>query len=407
MIQFPSTFLWGAATSAHQVEGNNANNDWWKWEQAGGGKEPSGQACRSYELYAQDFYLAQELHHNCHRLSVEWSRIEPAEREFSQKEIAHYKTVIRSLKERNLEPVVTLHHFTNPAWFAKKGAWVNRKAPEYFRIFTERIVSELAPDVRYWVTINEPMVYVYHSYILGVWPPQEKSVRLMKKVIDNMVLGHVLSYRSIHEIYKKMSLPGPMVSIAKNAQAFVPCRKTLLNRFGTFIRNKYYNLDFIERALRHKALDYIGINYYSRSLVDVEGLNPYDIFIASCKKPDHKTLPKNSLGWEIYPQGLYDILMMYKKYNLPQFILENGICTGDDSQRWGYIREHLIRMHQAMKDGATVIGYLYWSLIDNFEWDKGFAPRFGLIEVDYSSCKRIVRESAKKFSEVCRSGVLN
>jgi len=400
MIQFPHTFLWGAATSAHQVEGGNSNNDWWEWEQNGGGKGASGQACRSYDLYSQDFYLAQELHHNAHRISVEWSRIEPAEGEFSERAIEHYKLVAGSLKERGLEPIVTLHHFTNPLWFAKKGGWLNKKAPEYFARFSAKIVEALADKVRFWVTINEPMVYVYHSYVLGVWPPQLKSISKAGQVTDNLVAGHVAAYRKIHAIYKNRQLSAPMVSIAKNVQAFSACSPTLLNKFGVYIRNKYYNLDFIERIRRYKAIDYIGINYYSRSLVDICGFSYDELFVGGCKH-NHSILPKNTLGWDIYPQGLYDILMMYKKYNLPQLILENGICTLDDNQRWDFIREHLIKLSQAMRAGADVLGYIHWSLIDNFEWDKGFAPRFGLIEVDYNTYKRTIRESARKFSQVC------
>ncbi len=406
MIQFPHTFFWGAATSAHQVEGNNKFNDWWEWEQKGGGSGASGQACRSYDLYPQDFYLAQELHHNAHRISIEWSRIEPAEGEFSQGAIEHYKLVVASLKERGLEPIVTLHHFTNPLWFAKKGGWLNKRAPEYFARFSERIVECLADKVRFWVTINEPMVYVYHSYILGAWPPELKSISKAGQVTDNLVAGHVAAYRKIHEVYINRQLPAPMVSIAKNVQAFAACRPTLLNKFGVYIRNKYYNLDFLERIRRRKAIDYIGINYYSRSLVDISGFSYDELFLGGCKH-NHSTLPKNTLGWDIYPQGLYDILMMYKKYNLPQLILENGICTSDDNQRWDFIREHLVSLSQAMRDGADVLGYIYWSLIDNFEWDKGFAPRFGLIEVDYNTYKRTVRESARKLAQVCLTGILN
>ena len=406
MIQFPHTFLWGAATSAHQVEGNNTFNDWWEWEQNGGGRAASGLACRSYDLYSQDFYLAQELHHNAHRMSVEWSRIEPAEGEFSSQAIEHYKRVVGCLKERGLEPIVTLHHFTNPLWLAQKGGWLNKKAPEYFARFSEKIVGALADKVRFWVTINEPMVYVYHSYILGLWPPQFKSISKAGRVTDNLVAAHVEAYRKIHEIYKNKQLPGPMVSIAKNVQAFAACRPTLLNKFGVYIRNKYYNLDFLERIRRHKAIDYIGINYYSRSLVDISGFSYDELFLGGCKH-NHSILPKNTLGWDIYPQGLYDILMMYKKYKLPQLILENGICTIDDNQRWDFIRDHLVNLRQAMRDGADVLGYIHWSLIDNFEWDKGFAPRFGLIEVDYNTYKRTVRESARKFAQVCLTGILD
>jgi len=182
MIEFPKDFLWGAATSAYQVEGENSNSDWWEWEKRGRGKEPSGQACRHYELYKEDFDLAKSLNHNTHRLSVEWSRIEPQEGVFSDKELAHYQQVLTALRERNLKPLVTLHHFTNPVWFSRIGGWENKRSIDYFLRYTKRVVEALGNQVEYWMTINEPLVYAYHAYILGVWPPEKKSVFAARRV---------------------------------------------------------------------------------------------------------------------------------------------------------------------------------------------------------------------------------
>lgn len=406
MYKFPHNFFWGAATSAHQVEGNNTNSDWWEWEKKAG-KEPSGLACRSYELYRQDFDLARELCHNAHRLSIEWSRIEPQEGEFSQKELGHYKDVILALKERSIEPIVTLHHFTNPIWFAKLGGWQNKKAAEYFSRFVQKAVDFLCADVRFWVTINEPMVYVHHAYILGQWPPQEKSILKAKRVTDNLVSAHVKAYRTIHNIYKQRNLQNCFVSIAKNVQFFQPCIPTLMNKFAAYLRNSYYNLNFIKRLIRYKSLDYIGLNYYSHSLVELKKLGIWNLFVDVCEQKSHNRLKKNSLGWDIYPKGLYNLLVKFKQFNLPLFILENGICTDDDNLRWDFIREHLKEVNLAMHNGVNLMGYIYWSLIDNFEWDKGFSPRFGLIEVNYNTYKRTIRESARKFSQVCKTGMLS
>ncbi len=406
MINFPQDFLWGAATSAHQVEGNNTNNDWWDWEQKGGSKEPSGSACRSYELYREDFDLAKQLHHNSHRFSVEWSRIEPVEGEFSQEAIAHYCEVAVALRQRGLEPLVTLHHFTNPIWFSRMGGWAHKDAARYFVRFVEKISAAMAPQVRFWVTINEPMVYTYYSYIIGDWPPQEHSLRKARQVTDNLTKGHIAAYRCIHDVYKKNKLFPPEVSIAKNVQAFVPCSRTLRNRLGVYLRNKYYNFEFVDRLMKARAMDFIGLNYYSRGLVDVEGWGMRALLLDSCRK-NHSTLPKNSMGWDIYPQGLQEVVTAFhRRYNLKLFVMENGICTQDDTQRWEYIREHLKSLNAAMQEGARVLGYIYWSLIDNYEWDKGFTPRFGLIDVDYRTFKRTPRESAFKFAQVCRSGLL-
>jgi beta-glucosidase len=406
MIKFPEDFLWGAATSAYQVEGNNTNSDWWAWEKSLSLKEVSGQACRHYELYAQDFDLARSLNHNAHRLSLEWSRIEPEEGKFSSQELEHYTDVILSLKERNLEPIITLHHFSNPLWFARLGGWQNRKAGAYFLRFVEQVVNKLKDKVRYWVTINEPLVYVYHAYILGSWPPQVKSFLKAGGVQRNLVTAHIHAYRLIHRIYQNNKLEAPYVSIAKNMPAFVPCSPTLKNRISTYLRKKLFNFNLIDKLVRYHCLDFIGINYYTRTLVEVERWNFRNLMIDVCKN-NHHPLPKNSLGWDIYPQGLYNLLLKLKKYNLPIIILENGICTDDDNLRWDFIAEHLENIHLAMEQGVNLIGYIYWSLIDNYEWDKGFGPRFGLIEVDYNSYRRTLRESARKFAAVCKTGRLD
>ncbi|MDO8661866.1 MAG: glycoside hydrolase family 1 protein [Candidatus Omnitrophota bacterium] len=392
MIEFPKDFFWGAATSAYQVEGDNLSSDWWEWEKRVNVKEPSGKAARHYEFYAQDFDLAKELNQNCHRLSIEWARIEPEEGKFSTRELEHYQQVILSLKERSLIPIVTLHHFTNPLWFAKLGGWRNKQAGSYFLRYVEKVVSELAGDVPFWVTINEPMVYTYFSYLLGTWPPQDKSLLHSRQVTNNLVNAHIKAYHLIRAIYKKHNLTYPKISIAQNMQAFVPCPPSLKNKLAAYLRHKFYNLEFIERLIAKSTLDFIGMNYYSPSWVG---------------RGEHLPLKKNTMGWDIYPQGLYDLLVSLKIYKLPLFILENGICADNDALRWDYIREHLESVSKAMLHGAKIMGYIYWSLLDNYEWDKGFGPRFGLIEVDYHSYKRYVRESSRKFAEVCKTGRLS
>jgi len=405
MDKFPHSFLWGASTSAHQVEGGNIHNDWWFAEQSGALKEASNQACRHYELYAQDFEIAEELGHNCHRFSIEWSRIEPQEGLFQDSEIEHYRKVITELKNRGIEPVVTLHHFTNPEWFSQRGGWVNHNLQRYFLRFVERIVKEFSGVVKFWVTINEPLVYSSHSYLLGVWPPKERSLFKTAKVTLNLAQAHIQAYRIIHKIYQDKKLDRPMVSIAANLQAFEFCSPTLKNKLAVYLRHKLYNLYFIETLLRNKTLDYIGINYYGRNLADVESWGIRHLLLDTCKY-NHFPLRKNSLGWDIYPQGLYKLLISLKKYNLPVLITENGICTEDDNLRWDYIREHLGQLRKSMQEGVEVLGYIYWSLIDNFEWDKGFAPRFGLVHINYQDQKRTIRSSARKLAEVSRNGMI-
>lgn len=404
MIKFPNSFLWGAATSAYQVEGDNINSDWWQWEKESG-MENSGKACRHYEFYAQDFELAKGLNHNAHRLSIEWSRIEPQEGKFSEKELKHYIDVILVLRERNIEPMVTVHHFTNPAWFTRSGGWQNRRSVDYFLRYCDFVARSLAKHVHYWITINEPTIYISHAYILGVWPPQARSYLKAKIVEHNLALAHIKAHRLMHRVYKELNLPAPSIGIAQYTQAFLPCTDNLKNRLAVRFRNKWYNFGFLDKIVRHKALDFIGINYYSRQLVELKKMGLKNLAMDVCEKKHHP-VKKNSLGWDIYPEGLLELLLKLKKYNMPVIITENGICTQDDDLRWEYIYSHLKNVNLAIEKGINVAGYFYWSLIDNFEWDKGFAPRFGLIDIDYNTYKRTVRESAKRFAMVCKTGIL-
>jgi len=400
---FPKEFLWGAATSSHQVEGANTNNDWWYCEQQGKFIEPSGKACNHYELFEDDFNLASELSHNAHRFSIEWSRVEPEENKFSEKEIAHYKKVIDALLKRNIEPIVTLHHFTNPLWLFKKGGWLNKYIATYFEKYTEKIVSSLGGSVKYWITINEPMVYVHASYITGAWPAGEKSLLKANRVKDNLIIAHKKAYDKIHQIYKNMNYDKPMVSIAKQFQLFQACPNnfSLLNKTAALLRNKFFNFDFMDQIKNH--LDFIGLNYYTRNFVKFSLPNIKECFGTHCNTMHNHAANKNSLGWEIYPEGIIESLRALKKFNLPILITENGICTQDDNQRWDFIFQHLKQIEKALNLDIPVIGYLYWSLIDNFEWDKGFSPRFGLAEIDYSSLKRTARESTRKYANFIKS----
>ncbi len=403
-LQFPKNFIWGAATSSYQVEGNNTNADWWPWEIATN-HERSGEACRHYEFYEQDFDLAKSLHHNAHRLSIEWSRIEPVEGQFSQKELDHYIAVILALRARGIEPLVTLHHFTNPIWFSQKGGWTRKENISAFLRYADFVVQGLAKHVHYWMTINEPTVYFSHSFLWGVWPPQEKSVGKSLAVFDNLAQAHIATYRAIHAIYQKSNLPAPEVSIAQHLQAFVACDNTFRNRFAAGFREKWYNFLFIDKVFDAGTLDFLGVNFYSRQQVDLKGWGFKNLTTDVCTS-GHDPVKKNSLGWDIYPQGLHKILLKVKKYNLPVIITENGICTLDDDLRWEYIVAHLKVLHLALSQGVDIRGYLYWSLLDNFEWAQGFGPRFGLIHVDYQTFKRTVKDSAQKLAKVYQAGSL-
>jgi beta-glucosidase len=220
-----------------------------------------------------------------------------------------------------------------------------------------------------------------------------------------MALAHIRAFRLIHKIYQELAIQKPAVSIAQYTQAFVPCRQNFRDRFASALRNKWYNFGFLDKIARHNALDFIGVNYYSRQLVELKGCWLGNLFWDICEK-NHHPVKKNSLGWDIYPAGLLEVLLNLKKYRLPVIVTENGIATLDDNLRREYLSAHLRSIYLAIEKGVKVGGYLYWSLLDNFEWDKGFAPRFGLIEVDYQTYKRRIRESARLFAQTCKTGIL-
>ncbi|MFH1201399.1 MAG: glycoside hydrolase family 1 protein [Candidatus Omnitrophota bacterium] len=419
MKNFPKNFLWGAATSSHQVEGDNFYNNWWRWENFEKTVERSGKACDHYRLFEQDFDLARELNHNAHRFSVEWSRIYPKADEFKSDEVEHYLKVVAALRKRNIEPVVTLHHFTNPHWLLDFGGWANPKAVRYFVEYVEHIVKALGADVKYWVTINEPMIYVYYSFIIGIWPPGVKSTREAFKVLNNLILAHSNAYKVIHRIYEENKWPRPYVSIAQNILAFTPCRNFFLDKEAAYLRDQVYNqlllkvfttgqmkipgLIYDRLSFAKETLDFIGLNYYSRHFVRFDLFKPGELFGRQCSLDHHKAGRLNEMNSEVYPEGLLKVLLSLKKYNLPIIITENGTAETDDNFRWQFIKGHLKYLSRAINAGVDVRGYLYWSLLDNFEWHHGFKPRFGLTEVDYATQERKIRESARKFAQVCKS----
>ncbi len=421
---FPKYFLWGAATSSHQVEGNNTNNDWWQWEQTRDLQSRSGQACDHWNRFEEDFKLAQTFGFTAHRLSLEWSRIEPSPGQFNSSAIEHYRKMILSLKSKGIEPIVTLNHFTIPLWLVGQGGWLSDKSPELFAKYVEKTTEALGADIHYWITINEPAVYAHKSYIIGQWPPGEKSVSKAFKVVKNLADAHVLAYGKIKEVYVQKKWKRPAIGVAQQVLIFTPFSGlSLWDWISASIRDRLINHLFVQALIRGKAkvswifsirlsraktLDFIGLNYYMREHVHNSGFKPFDIFSDKIKVALNKSRGKiNFLGWEIYPKGLYTLIRIFSKYKLPILISENGICTDDDRERTEFIAEHIKSVALAMKEGVHVLGYLYWSLLDNFEWAEGFAPRFGLIEVDYTTQERKIRDSAKKYEEIIRSGKIN
>jgi len=393
-IKFPKNFYWGTATSAYQVEGG-IKNDW----SISGPKYDAGKCCDHYNRFEEDFDLAQLMHNNAHRLSIEWARIEPEQGKFDQKEIEHYRKVILALRERGLEPFATLYHWTLPVWFAKKGGWLNPKAPEYFAKFVEKIVSEYKDLVKFWITLNEPEIYSGNSYLMGIWPPFKKNLFVLWKVYRSLAKAHKLAYKSI-----KIISPILQVGAIKDNVYSEPYGKNPINHIIAGLLD-YFRNDLFLRMIKNYQ-DFIGLNYYFHDRIKFEFLKPREIFKPlNLRKNENRET--TDMGYEIYPEGIYHVLKDLKKYNKPIYITENGLADAKDEKRAKFIIDHLKWVYKAIEDGVDVRGYFHWSLLDNFEWDKGFEPRFGLIEINYNNLQRIPRPSSKVYTEICKNNGIN
>jgi beta-glucosidase len=361
------TFLWGAATSAHQVEGNNIHSDWWAFEKRRSG-DRSGLAADHYKRFADDFALAVSLGHTAHRLSLEWSRIEPAPGQWNGAAVTHYREVLTALRAAGLKSFVTLHHFTNPVWLAQRGGWETAAAGRYFLRYVRQIVQHLGDLVDFWVTLNEPIVYAQQSYWTKRWPPQKKSGLLFERVVRHMAQAHMLAYAEIHR-----HLPLARVGLAHQMIAWQPARPDAWSdQKITALSSWWFNHRFL--ALTRGSHDFLGLNYYFSATKQWQWWPPRST-TASWDGVN------SDLGWPIDPAGLTQVLLELKRYKRPIYITENGLADADDSRRANFIRDHLRAVERAQAQGADVRGYLHWSFLDNFEWDLGFAPRFGLVAV--------------------------
>jgi beta-glucosidase len=383
-LKMPPGFLLGAATSAHQVEGNNMNSDWWHYEKSG--KLPvSGTACDHYNRYEEDFQIAKDIGLNAFRISIEWSRIEPAENQWDKTAIEHYRKVLKKMKELGLVRNVTLHHFTLPLWLAEQGGFETKKGIEAFARFAWFVAQNLGDEIDMWGTINEPEVFVGHGYLLGAWPPFRKNIFQAIKVYRNLGRAHIAAYRAIKEV-----LPQAFVGIVKNNMYYEPYKNNLLNKLAcrviTFWRNKWL-LNMVK-----EDLDFIGINYYYTIILNLNWLG--------VKTMNSQDRPKSDMGWQTFPEGIYHVLSQLKKYNKPVYITENGIANARDDMRKDYIRQHLNWALKAKAEGLDLRGYFYWSLLDNYEWADGYGPRFGLVEMNYETQERKIRPSADIFKEM-------
>jgi beta-glucosidase len=413
--KFPEGFLWGTAAAAHQVEGGNHGNDWWAWEQGPGhikNGDTSDPACDHYHRFESDFDLLRSLHQNAHRLSLEWSRIEPAPGQFSREAIGHYRDVLRALRERDMEPMVTIHHFTNPAWIAAAGGWEAPETAERFAMYAERVTEELGDLARFWITINEPTVIAYQGYVRGEWPPgRHGDLGDAAKALVTLMRGHWLAYERI-----KARRPQLQLGLAHHLRVFDPARPWLpLDRAVAAAFHRIFNETILKTLRRGRLVfpltqvgrasgprlsqDFIGLNYYTRERVKFNSRYRAELFGERVLAPN---TPRSDLTWEIYPDGLYRILRSLRRERLPIYVTENGIADHADAMRPEFVLAHATAMARAIQHRVPLRGYFHWTCFDNFEWAEGYSAKFGLIACDPKTQQRRPRPSARIYAEICR-----
>ncbi|MCY0881235.1 MAG: family 1 glycosylhydrolase [Firmicutes bacterium] len=377
--QFPE-FFWGGATSSHQIEGYQHNN-WTAWENAGhiAHQERSGAACDHWQRWLEDFSLFDQLHINSYRFSIEWSRIEPEPGRFDFAALDHYRHMLGWLIDHQITPLCTLFHFTLPKWAADAGGFLSDEVCAHFVRFAEWTTEQLGDLLTWYVTINEPTIYTVMGYLRGIWPPGQTNPFAALRLTRRLVHLHRRIYRTL-----KQRRPQAMIGLAHHLVSFQPDRPDFWDRRQTALTRFVFN-DAVLRAVGAEQ-DFIGINYYMRQWIRFPRF--------SSPIPSHPGHPVNDLGWEIAPDGLEDLLKSLSVWKKPILVTENGIATHDDAQRQRFLVDHLHAVRQAQIAGSPVHGYYYWSLLDNFEWAEGFAPRFGLISVDYATQLRRLRPSA-------------
>ncbi|NUW34637.1 glycoside hydrolase family 1 protein [Nonomuraea sp. SMC257] len=385
-LSFPADFLWGAATAAHQIEGNNINSDWWHREHHPETdlEEPSGDACDSYHRYREDIGLLAGLGLNTYRFSIEWARIEPEQGFVSRAAVDHYRRMVDACHDAGLTPMVTLHHFTVPRWVEALGAWGSRSMPDLFARYTEAVLPVVADGVEWVCTINEPNGIAYPGGT-GVNPLKRAGVASGAFLTEQLFKAHQAS-RSILS-----SVPGVKSGWAVATQAYhvEPGCESVWRDYG-YPRDEH----FLELA---KGDDFVGVQAYTRTFIGPEGPRG--------PAPD---VEKTLTGWEYFPEAAAFGVRSAWRYAQPTPVLvtENGIATADDRRRIDYTADSLAALHECLTDGIDLRGYLHWSALDNYEWGS-FRPTFGLIAVDRTSFRRTVKPSARWLGEVARNGRLD
>lgn len=422
ILTFPKGFRWGVATSSHQNEGNNANNDFWAWEQVPGHVadfSTSGLACDWWNRAEEDFDRAAQMGLNALRLSVEWSRIEPRPDVWDSGAFDRYREMLKGLHARGLQPMITLHHFTNPLWLAEQGGWADPRVVSHFERFASQVVQRLGDLCHLWCTINEPTIYAVHAYLLRKWAPGKANLLDVIRLTRNQVKAHAAAYHAIHRLQ-----PGAEVGIVQHMAAFEPADPgSFTDRAVAGVRDALINWRFMDAVTqgrlkppfgagmrRHgpatNTSDFIGINYYGRHALRFDLRAADRLFAAEVPVEGDNAWPAPWSDREIYPAGLGHFLMRLTRYQRPVYVTENGMADADDRTRPGFILTHLAALHRAILQGADVRGYYHWTLVDNYEWVEGWTTRFGLFALDTLTQERTPRSSAKLFGEIARANAI-
>jgi beta-glucosidase len=423
VLRFPEGFLWGTASASHQCEGGNTNNQWYRWEQQGHilTGEQCGEACNWWKNAERDFAFAEQMENNALRLSLEWSRIEPAEGQWDDAALDRYRAMLADLQSRHIKPIVTLHHFTDPLWLAERGGFADETNIQYFVRYVSHTVESLRDLCDFWMTINEPDNYAFLGYLLALFPPGEQDIIRTLHVLRNLMQAHVEAFYAIRRLQPQAEIGyclhyhilDPANELSPLDRSIAGLQDTIFNwmvlqavETGRFI----FPLNLLLPPIPHMrgSRDYHGVDYYTREMVRFDPTNPNEIFGRRFVRPGSiRNDPGKGIDFgEIYPYGLYRVLKtIYRRTrgNKPLYITENGFSDALDDRRPQAILEHLAMVHRAISEGIPVRGYFYWTLVDNFEWAEGWGVRFGLIELDPQTQERIPRSSASMFGEICRA----
>ena len=384
-FDFPDGFLWGTATAAHQIEGGNVNNDWWAWEHNpdSGCAESSGDACNSLHRWPEDVELVADMGLGAYRFSLEWSRIEPAEGEFSLAALDYYRRICAACRERDIAPVVTFHHFTTPRWLTARGGWEAEDAPDVFARFVTRSVAHLGDLIGWACTINELNLIGVMGYALGSSPPGVKDDFARHLAVNEVIVrSHRLAVDALR------SGPGDFpvgLTLSMDEMVADPGGEGILDAAREILEDRFM------RAT--EGDDFIGVQCYSRVHFGPEG-----------QAPNEPGVPTTQMGYEYWPQGVEHCARRAAAMTgLPVLLTESGIATDDDVERITFLAEVLRGVRRALDDGVDIRGYFVWSLLDNFEWSNGFEPKFGLHSVDPQTFTRHPKPSASWFGAVARA----